>query len=471
VISLRDSLATPIPVRWSPVRAAWLAVLLLACGGSAPGPNFLLVSIDTLRADHLGCYGYARVTSPRLDRFAKRSVRFESAFAPAPWTLPSHVAMLSGRHPYDVGIVGGRSSIPSRVDLLSEALAASDYQTAAFVDSLPGGLLGVERGFARGFQTYRHAPHTDASPYDYDMASTVDAALGWLERRDRSRPFFLFLHTKSVHATPESSGLSDAPYDKPQPYLARFLPEARPRFAWRDEQQRAGVRYLRDVNQRIAAGSFGAESFPAEKIEELVALYDAGIYYTDEHFGRLLDRLAVLGLDRDTVVVVTADHGEAFLEHRFLLHKPRLAQGRTEHRPVTLMDIAPTLLARAGLPTPSGLSGRPLPLRGGAAEPPPPLFGYYNFEDDPDYEAFALQEGPWKLVHHRFASDARFRTELYDTRADPAELRPLVGEAERRRAMLGRLAQRMHARGSERASRIELDAETVERLRELGYLE
>jgi arylsulfatase A-like enzyme len=455
-----------------------ILTLALGCGRQGP-PHLLLLSIDTLRADHLGCYGYERATSPELDRFAARSVRYENASAPTPWTLPSHVAMLSGRHPYEVGIVDYRSSIPEDVPLLAESLRGAGYRTAAFVDSAPGGLLGAEHGFLRGFERYQHAPHAGPAHYRYDMAVTVDAALGWLEQRDPEAPFFLFLHTKSVHTTPGERAVvaaSDAPYDKPQAYRTRFLPGGTQRFAW-GEGARRGVHHLRALNERIADGRFDRGAFSESQRRELIGLYDAGIYYTDEHFGRLLAGLARLGLDRDTLVVVTADHGEAFGEHRFFLHKelyapllrvplivhdPRDPGGRVVSRPVALADVAPTLLERTGLPALPGASGRPLPRRDAETAPDRSFFHYFHFEPDHFYEAYALRDGDFKLVHHKLRGEPGFRSELYDTRRDP-------GELQRTAALLARLQARLET--GARAPTLELGADAIESLRALGYLE
>lgn len=307
------------------------ALLATACDSTTQDrPNFLLVSIDTLRADHLGAYGYERDTSPNLDRFAERAFRFERAVAPAPWTLPSHVAMLSGQHPHDIGIDDIDSSIPERVPMIAEALRASGYQTAAFVDSATGGLLGAERGFDRGFDRYDHAPHPSESSAKtpgpkYDVARTVDAGLDWLRGRDHERPFFLFLHTKSVHTAPVEPDRSrvdnDAPYKSPEPFGSRYLPDGQTRFDWHEGEQPGGVRYLRELNQRLAAGKIEPGHFPAERLVELESLYDGGIRYVDAQFGRLIAGLRDLDLAQNTVVIVTADHGEAFLEHYFFLHK------------------------------------------------------------------------------------------------------------------------------------------------------
>ncbi len=467
-----------------------LGLLLLpctnGCGRPARPPNVLILSIDSLRADHLGSYGYRRDTSPHIDRFAQGSIRFASAMAPAPWTLPSHVALLSGRHPHEIGVRSHESSIPPEVELLAETLDGAGYQTAAFVDSLPGGFVGAQRGFRRGFDTYTHTPPGLGSIHRYDMAVTVDAAAGWLGQRDPTRPFFLFLHTKSVHVarrTPALEAVSDAPYHTPGG--TRFLgPE--PRFSWTDGTGATGARYLRALNERIAAGTFDRSDFGTEKLEELVALYDSGIHYVDEQVGRLIATLDDLRLDESTLIVVTADHGEAFLEHDLFLHRevhrpllhvplilrdPRVqgAGGRVVSAPVALADVAPTVLDRVGLPLPAAMTARPLPLTDGEAGPPRPLFSAFQYGDDYYYRAASLQDGSFKLVCHWLGRNGKLVVTLFDTAADPEERHPL-GPSERREEMLSRLLGWLEAPAGASGDQLQLDSETLDELRALGYI-
>lgn len=469
-------------------RVCAVAILLAGCTVGVEPPGFILVSIDTLRADHLGCYGYARDTSPNLDRLAARSLRFRHAFAPSPWTLPSHVAMLTGRHPHDVGIVDYESAIPTDVRLLAEPLAQAGYRTAAFVDAVPDGFVGADRGFARGFDTYAHAPHGDGSLYRYDAAATVDAGIAWLEAHARDAPFFLFLHTKSVHDTPKPVGRSverDAPYDKPEPYRSRFLPEGGVRHDWREGPDLRGARYLRTLNERIGDDALDPRTFPPGAVEELISLYDGGVYYVDEHLHRLFEAVERLGLGRRTLLIVTADHGEAFLDHRFFLHTevydpllrvplilydPRGRVGVVD-RPARLEDIVPTVLLRAGLPVPREVTGSSLLAPSRDREDADPHFSYFDFKPDYFYTAFAIREGRWKLVYHRRRADPAFRADLYDVDADPGESRPVRDRPERVARMLERLRRRMDGVADATGSRLELRPQTVEHLRALGYLE
>lgn len=446
-------------------------------------PNVLLVSIDTLRADHLGAWGYARATSPRLDAFARGAIRYARVLAPTPWTLPSHAALLTGRHPFELGILDSEGVVPAEARTLAEHLRARGYLSAAFVDSDPEGFLGARRGFDRGFDSFSHAPFKARRVHEYDMRATADAALRWLDARDPLRPFFLFVHTKSVHATSTQAAESDAPYDKPAPFRLHFLPGRRMRFPWRDGQV-FGTALLRQWNEELASGETRRERFSPEELEELRGLYDGGIRYTDLHLGRLLDEMGARGLLRDTVVAITADHGEAFLEHDFFLHQelhasllevplllrlPGGPAGVVVPETVFLEDVMPTLLRLSGETPPDGLQGRVLPRAGGVPAPRP-RFSYFRIGGRNLYEAYAIEDGPLKLVHDRRAMDAGFRSALFDRRSDPGEARPAAGE--RGRDALLRALDAYFRPGEARApGGLELSPEAVEHLRSLGYVQ
>jgi len=459
-----------------------------SCGGSDGPPNVLLLSIDTLRADHLGCYGYPRQTSPVIDALAEEALLYEDCQAPAPWTLPSHVAMLSGRHPISAGITGAASSIPATTPMVAERFAAAGYETVGFVDSKPQGFVGAERGFDRGFETFRHAPLTERQIFRYDMAGTVDAALEWLDGREDGRPFFLFLHTKSVHTSPGGTlrGRADKrrfPYDKPKPWVLRFLTDEGKRMKWIDREGGKGMYYLRGINNRIVAGTMTPDDVPASRKKALLGLYDAGILYTDYHLGRLLRGLRESGHFRNTIILVTADHGESFLEHQLLLHKevhrqvlhvplllklPEADEPRRLGRPVSLTDIPPTLLSLAGLEPDAGAHGRPLPL-GDEGAAPEPRFASYRWGPDAIYEGYALEQGRWALLHHRYGTRGAFRTTLYDREADPGQFVAVESRPEVAGLLLEQLGRRLEQEieGEE----ITLDAETREHLEALGYFQ
>lgn len=448
-------------------------------------PNVVLLSIDTLRADHLGCYGYPRETSPVLDRLAGESLLYTNTQAPTPWTLPSHAGMLTGIHPFDLGIRGRTATLPEETPMLAEHLRRLGYRSAAFVDSTPDSYLGVRRGFGRGFDLYRHAPHVRNPLFLYDMAATVDVAARWLRRRDSARPFFLFLHTKSVHSVPDDSP-DRPPYDQPSAYRGRFRPPDALPLSWKTPGGKGGSRYLSELNERLRAGELRREGFPAERREALMDQYDAGIYYVDAQIGRFLDLLESLALRESTVLIVTSDHGEAFLEHRQFLHAelyrpllhvplivrlPGRRQGGVIHRLTTLTDIVPTVLELVGTPLPENFSGQPLPREDLTDSAPRTLFAYLGLSQArQDHQAYALHGAGWKLVYHDFAIPGEFVAELYDPRTDPAEQRPIEGRDEEVLAYLQALRTRLRQAPTHEVEEIRVDEETRRLLRALGYL-
>ena len=459
----------------------------------APPPNLLLISIDTLRTDRLGCYGHYRETSPRLDALAADGLRFTAAYAPTPWTLPSHASMLTGMHPYEIGIDNQWRTLPEETPMVAELLTRAGYASAAFVDSSEKGFVGAGRGFGRGFGLYQHAPHRPGGQR-FDMAATVDAALAWLEDRDRTKPFFLFLHTKSVHAAPSGEACLDPrcfPYDKPEPYQFRYLsPEVDP-GSWTSPEDGSGQAYLWSQNAKILRGELDPETYPDERIEVLKALYDAGIYYVDVHLGRLFEALRQRGLDESTAIVVTSDHGEAFLDHSLFMHQEvydtqirvplvvRLPSeqsvgGQVIERQVTLADVVPTLLRLARAEAPEDLTGRPLPLteaEAAAETEARELFAYYLFPGKFTYQGFALRRGDLKLVTHNVESPDLFRHEVYDIAKDPKERHPLA-QAELHEELAQALGRRLRtqpiAQGDELRS---LKAPSQDVIRSLGYIE
>ncbi|NQZ97032.1 MAG: sulfatase [Myxococcales bacterium] len=469
--------------------APWLACLL-ACGGETR-PNVLLISIDTLRADHLGVYGYSRDTSPALDRLAEESIVFANAFSPAPRTLPSHVMMLTGNHPYRMGIShgGDQSTIPSDARIVSEILQESGYQTVAFVDSSSSGWLGSRRGFARGFDAYHHAPHRDDLFYDFDTAASVDAATEWLDGQRDGRPFFMFLHTKSVHAIRADTPRPDDrifPYDKPAPYRFRFVADEDARFTWSAADLGAGTLYLNALNKAYFHGTKDPGDFPKQRIETLKALYDNGIAYTDHHLGRFFDALRSRGLMDDTILIVTSDHGEAFLEHGFfkhgitvyreMLHVPLILRipgtpgRRSVAEAVSIGDVPPTILQQLGIPVPPEMEGRPLIGDAADANADRPLFAFIKHRLTPATGA-AIRQGDWRLIYDRTRADGGAEARLYHVSEDPEELHPVPGEGERAARMLTELLDWRDRGEVKTGPGIEIDEKTLEHLRAVGYIE
>jgi arylsulfatase A-like enzyme len=299
----------------------------------------LLVSIDTLRADRLGCYGYARDTTPALDRFAReRAVRFAHAVAEAPWTLPSHVTMLSGLHPLTHGVRRADQRPSEEVRLLAERLRDT-HDTFAYTD---GGFLSEIFGFDRGFDAFE--------ALDRDMERGVVGVLDSIRHLSGERPWFGFLHTYDVHC----------PYDPPAPYAGTFAsPDAEPI----------------EVEGRCGNPDFNALKLSAGQARYLSDRYDENVRRVDDALGKLFAAFDELDLWKDTIVIVTADHGEEFLEHGQIGHERTLSREvlaipllvaapgvapRVVEDVVGLADIVPTVLELTEHAPPARLDGRSL---------------------------------------------------------------------------------------------------------------
>lgn len=368
--------------------------LLGALMRARPGPTaVVLVSIDTLRADHVGAHGRTPSPTPRIDAVAAAGAVFERAWTTAPLTVPAHATMLTGRIPPQHGLRSNRPSapLPARADrswaTLAEAFRGSGFRTGAFVSAsvLRADRTGLDAGFERYDDVERAAPGSLVENERRGEA-TVDAALAWVRSGDG--PVFLFVHLFDPHA----------PYDAPQPWGAGTAHAA------------DGVGYLAEVA------------------------------YADHCVGRLLDGLRDAGFPAP-VVAVTSDHGEALGEHGesthgFLLHEATLhvplvlsapESGLSARRyadPVTLRDLAPTLLRLAGdQPVPEGMATRSLLEPGGvSAVYAESIYGHAAFRWA---QAFAVRTGTTKRV------DAGPVVLEYDLAADPSEATPRVLDATR----------------------------------------
>lgn len=256
--------------------------------------GYVLISIDTLRADHLGSYGYARETSPFLDTLADRGVLFEQAVAQIPSTLPSHVSMLTGLHPREHGVHPPAGRIPESIETLAERFGAGGFRTAGITD---GGYMAGSFGFDRGFDVF-----VDRFP-DAPRRRRIEAIFGrgreFLRGLEDDEPFFLFLHTYAVHD----------PYDPPDDYRHRFWKDPAPETLWEP------------TGPNLTRFNCGFETLDERGRDYFVALYDAGIRYTDDVLADFFADLEAMQLADEVTVVLTSDHGEEFLEHGLLGHE------------------------------------------------------------------------------------------------------------------------------------------------------
>ena len=259
---------------------ALLALLLLAACGPSGDPdrprNVLLISLDTLRADRLGCYGYDRPTSPFLDRYARENTFFTNVTANSPWTLPSHATMLTGLFPHRNGVTDEWKALPPEVPTLASVLSVKGFRTAALVNSY---WLTGETGLNRGFDEFAFIAEGDPDA----GGKITDRAIEFLEKSaGKDRPFFLFVHYYETHS----------------PYA--------PTQARRDEFARPYGGIANGTTEQLRAVREGSLAFAEADIGHVSDLYDAEIRVLDGLLERLITRLKTLGLDEETLVVITA---------------------------------------------------------------------------------------------------------------------------------------------------------------------
>jgi arylsulfatase A-like enzyme len=397
-------------------------------------PNVILISLDTVRADHLSLYGYRRQTTPHLDSWARHwATVFDTTVASAPWTLPSHVAMLSGIDAIHHG-VNRHGPIPPSLPLLQERLRDAGYATYA---TTAGVLLTPQLGFGRGFDDFRVRGKMESLPdWDAELGNGVTDALHWLKAH-RDERFFLFFHTFEAHA----------PYQPREPYFVRFggklktLNAGQPVWLEADGFEDAvRPRYLLFHPPNYANGVTYPKRVLGPPDRELAtALYDSGLAYIDQQVSALLGYLESEGLLDDTIVVVTSDHGESLYEHGLVGHSSLYdqdlkvplviaaplgaARGRRVSAQVRSVDIAPTLADLAGLPPFAAADGKSLvPFLRGEPAPARDAWSYALSTT----RGVSLRTAGRKLIAQDTIFDPfRGGFEVYDLHHDPGELRNL----------------------------------------------
>jgi arylsulfatase A-like enzyme/Tfp pilus assembly protein PilF len=408
--------------------------------GKRVTPSVLLITLDTVRADHIGCYGYSRIETPAMDRLARDGVRFENAYTQVPITLPSHAVILTGTYPMFSGVRDFTSPpLPVNIPTLAEMLRRSGYQTAAFVSSF---VLNSIWGLNRGFEVYDDDMGMDknrprflfllARRGDY----TTDRFLAWLTRRGNG-PFFAWLHLYDAHS----------PYRSPEPYHSRYA--GRP--------------------------------------------YDGAIAFDDAQVGRVMSRLRALNLYKDTLIVLLSDHGESLgehgeSEHGFFLYNATLrvpliikppvepVRSLTASQSVSTVDVASTI-AQACKIAPALSRG----LQGRSLLNPSVLKAASDFKANPAEVVYAESYYPrhsfgWHQLRALLTRDFKYidapRSELYDLHQDPGERSNIVAAKSSVASTLGenlREFERKFASGTQPVATA-LDPETLEKLKSLGYV-
>ncbi len=464
----------------------WIIVTLLATAisacGAAPAPapepiNLVILSIDTLRPDHLGLYGYPRATSPNLDRFAQRSVVFDQAVTVQVSTAPAHGTILTGRYPGSHGIQRNGMRLNPGVPTLAEIMAERGLATGAFVS---GWTLQRHTGLDRGFSVYDDELDGPSAGARRAGDLTTKAALTWLGAQVAAeRNFFLFLHLFEPHW----------PYDPPAQDALRFL---------RGQYELTTISKPVHINRLLSVNRLN----PFEQ-REYVARYDGEIFVADRLADRLLDSLDELGVAHNTVVIVLSDHGETLFEREWtmdhgtrpyeeqaripmVLHIPGdPSAGRRVADQVSLLDVVPTLLDVLGIKNPGGVQGRSLlPLVRGQAAATAPRPAFITARSVPERVPHihapltsrglirAVRLPGIKLIEYPLPNGIR-HPELFDLSEDPGER---VNQAETGFDTVLALHRELERWQTDSGTDPDpeapiLDPEVESALRELGYID
>jgi len=445
--------------RYARLILGWLilagcATVLAGCGTEAPRPNVFVITVDTLRADHLYCYGYFRRTSPTIDALARDSILFENAVSPMATTLPAHVTLMTGTLPRTHGILGNFHAfhVPLQADAgvrtAAQLFKEMGYTTAAFVSAA---VVKKETGLGAGFD---HFDEPRAS--ERRAAATTDRVLAWLDGQ-HEKPVFVWIHYFDPHW----------PFEAPQPFAGMFRKDA------------GLVQFLEE------------RAVPNPRNPEVVKWnngYDCEIAYTDSQLGRVFEKIRTMGWYQDAAIVLTSDHGEGLGQHKWsghgriwneqlfvpLIYKlPRRLNLEADHRPeiTGLVDVLPTLIATLELPVADGALGQfqGIDSLAGRSESRTLLSERTQTPErwGPG-DRYALLNLRWKYLLHTEAED-----ELYNMATDRNETRNVIDahpeEASRMRQRIVEIIENSerHAPGLDRKDGI--DPAREEQIRKLGY--
>jgi len=421
----------------------------------------ILISVDTLRPDMLGAYGYDRPTSPTMDAFAEDGVLFENAVSVAPWTLPAHGSMLTGMYPRHHGAVTDRNSLRPDVPTLSEILSQNGFFTAAFTNST---YLMDRFGFDRGNNYFEYVLESQQAR---EPGEVFAKAMSWLSSRQSGQPFFLFVHDYSAHSDYKSLPEFEEMFVKPYEGIANGSTEQ--------------LVFLRssDIDLREQDG------------EHLIELYISGVRQLDSEIEKFLAYLKESQLDRDTLVILVSDHGEGFLEHGSVLHGetqydellrvplmlrgPGVPKGERYAQAVSLIDLVPTVFSLLGLSEPEQgfhWDGMDLSRLWRSAETAifdeRVLFSEadHHYLEEPDLFRSARHKG-MKLILDRRTQ----KTLLFDLSTDPGEHEDV---SEQHPEVVAFLREQLEVfdQSSEQSEPLpELSEEDRKRLEALGYIQ
>jgi arylsulfatase len=456
--------------------------------GAPPAPrNLIVISVDTLRADHMSLHGYGRPTTPRIDAFAERAATFDRAIAPWPKTVPSMVSMFNSRYPHSTGIMYGSRGqfIPDGELMLAEIAAQRGLATAAVVSNA---VLGSATNFHQGFDTYVET-YKEESPFEPEYRNSANSVTAYarllLRQFEAGEPFFLWVHYVDPHAT----------YEPPEEYAEPFMNDA--------HYEQTELRLNEDTGNFHGgvAGRYWRRNGEQSDLGWYVANYDGEIAFTDDQIGVLLDEIEEMGLLSNTAVMITADHGESLGEHQYFFEHgwfPYNACGwipwvvywpdmqnpgsRIEH-PTSLLNLVPTVAEIMGWEIEdANFHGQSVvPMLSGQMEAIDPYVVIEAGEGGLKWHEFlrSVQDEQWKLV---YVPSERYQGmmqgsefELYDVVADPMETLDLADSQPEIVTRLKReLARIISTTGpiAERPGRQpQYSPEELRSLRSLGYIQ
>ena len=418
-------------------------------------PNILLYVVDTLRADHLGVYGYSKPVSPELDRFATDATVFDNCVAQSSWTRAAMASIFTGLWPAKHSANGRKDKLDPEATTLAELLQEAGYATVATVRNWN---VFPVFGFRQGFENFQPVPKGKAGRVTALMES-------WLDTEADGRPFFLYAHTVDPHG----------PYRPPEQFRDRFF---EPGQEVLDLDRHPGFKATGELSRQ-----------EQEKVvRHLLSLYDGEIASNDQAFGELITVLEDRGLLDQTLIIYVSDHGEEFLEHGtwehgrnlfaenlnvpLIIRFPDRGRGERVAAVVQHIDLLPTILEYVGLPIPDWVEGRSvLPLVSEEEEPPASrlAFSFLHLDGLPNR---SLVDGDWKLIERVSDDGVVIWTALFNRRRDPGDGRNLVQEFPIRVRFMEMLLGAKVAEGSLLTTEeAVLDQRTEEALRALGYLQ
>ena len=449
-----------------------------------PGANVIFISIDALRADHMGCYGYGRKTTGNIDRFAEKSVFFEQAYAPWPKTTPSFGSFFTGMHPFSIGVerLAPYQWLDDKLVFLSEILKEEGYFTQGRVTNPH---LTALSNFNQGFDSYDFHNVLDAK-------SLTELAVADLKKIIRDKPqerFLYWVHYIDPHY----------PYKPPKKYVTPFINdklydpdliipvcEEKPNYVEIDKEMDS---YEKTRRKRILRADFECSGYEKGRLSDVIAHYDGEISFVDENMGILLDEISTLGLFENSIIVLWSDHGESLGDHNFyfdhgrvpynpclkvplIIYHPNIKPKKIRSA-VNLIDVFPTLLGM--LKVKAVCEGEDIKSLVLGKEKDRTIFASGGYAID--YQKI-MTDGKWKLIYIPDELDRHFMTgaryELYDLRNDPQEKYNLYGKNNQGmylREVMDHFLKNSYREYTAKRPNAAYFPETLLMLKSLGYIE